>query len=84
MQTRTSPRRKRRACRRDSLIRHADAKLTNRTGLVGRIGGTIGIVVAYDQSDHEVARHGPGLCMGDTWVIGNVGPNPTSWTEHDR
>jgi hypothetical protein len=26
-------------------------------------------IVAYDPDGREVARRGPGLCMGDTWVV---------------
>lgn len=35
-------------------------------------------VVAYDPEGREVARHGPGLCMGDTWVVEIPASAPSS------
>lgn len=32
-------------------------------------GCTKGDVIAYDPSGREVARHPPGLCVDETWVI---------------
>lgn len=32
-------------------------------------------IVAYDANEQEVARHPPGLCMRDTWVIGGAPPS---------
>jgi hypothetical protein len=31
---------------------------------------TVGLI-AYDAEGREIARHPPGLCFGDTWVIGD-------------
>lgn len=41
--------------------------------LVGRDGCTIGVLVAFDPDGHEVARHDPGLCLGDLWQIDALG-----------
>ena len=39
---------------------------------------TIAPVVAYDDAGREVARHPPGLCFGETWVIADTSPvSPT-------
>jgi hypothetical protein len=37
--------------------------------LVGEDGCTKGTVIAYDPEGQEVARHPPGLCIGETWVV---------------
>ena len=39
-------------------------------------GCTKGVVIAYDPQRREVARHPPGLCVGETWVI-EPQPGPT-------
>jgi len=36
-------------------------------------GCTPGVVIARDTASNEVARHDPGLCVGDTWEIGGPG-----------
>ncbi len=37
--------------------------------LLGNDGCTLRDVIAYDDEEREVARHPPGLCIGETWVI---------------
>ena len=39
---------------------------------------------AYGLDGREVARHGPGLCLGDTWVISGAGPAATDWVKTAR
>jgi hypothetical protein len=39
-------------------------------------GCTKGDFIAYDANRLEVARHGPGLCLGQTWVIASQHGSP--------
>jgi hypothetical protein len=52
--------------------------------LVGHDGCSTVDVVAYGSDGREVARHGPGLCLGETWVISGAGPAATNWVETAR
>lgn len=53
-------------------------ELTSSLSLVAWDGCTIGDFVAYTVPGNlEVARHSPGLCVGDTWVIGPIEPSPS-------
>jgi hypothetical protein len=53
------------------LISNTD--LTSATSSIGRDGCTIGVFVALDPAGNEVARHDPGLCVGDVWQIDGAG-----------
>ena len=44
--------------------------------LMGKNGCMSGTLIAYTADGHEVARHAPPLCVGDTWVIGGASPSP--------
>jgi hypothetical protein len=58
--------------------------LASETSTVGHDGCSTVDVVAYAPDGREVARHGPGLCLGDTWVISGAGPAATDWVETAR
>ncbi len=40
--------------------------------IVGANGCTTGTLIAVRSDGGEVARHGPGLCINDTWVVGSI------------
>lgn len=51
--------------------------LTSATSAIARDGCTIGLLVALDPAGNEIARHDPGLCVGDVWQIDATGVSPS-------
>jgi hypothetical protein len=54
---------------RDLLIDPTDPAMTGAGGVLDAVGCTRLDIVARLANGQEVARHGPGLCEGETWVI---------------
>jgi hypothetical protein len=52
-----------------------DPTMTGAGGILDASGCTTGELIAQDANGREIARHGPGLCEGDTWVISAPTPS---------